>query len=196
MTQNCVIESQRLCFKPLKKKHLNRYVSWLNDPEINRHLGPIIGALFTKEKGEEWYEEMKDQADKRIFTMHLKGNGTEPIGYCGLYRIDYRNDRSTIQVIIGEEEYRGRGLGTEATRLLLDYGFSALSLKTISLSFMEDNEGARQIPKKLGFREAGKLRDFWKVNGKYRAKILMDITKEEFYEQNEPQIEDKYLKNS
>ena len=92
----------------MDKKYLDFYIKWLNDPEINSHLGPIIGSLFTREKGEEWYDNMKSQGNRRIFTLHLKEEGAEPIGYCGLYRIDHRHNRATIQVIIGEEEYRGK----------------------------------------------------------------------------------------
>ena len=195
MAEDCVIESERLCFEPLKKKHLDCYVSWLNDPKLNRHLGPITGALFTREKGEEWYERMKEQNDKRIFSLHPKDGEGEPIGYCGLYKIDHRHERATIQVIIGEEDYRGRGFGTEITRLLLDYSFSLLSLESISLSFMETNSKARRVPKKLGFREAGRLRNYWKVDGKHYDRILMDITREEFYEENEKKITDRYFQS-
>ncbi|MCF7875690.1 GNAT family N-acetyltransferase [Candidatus Bipolaricaulota bacterium] len=193
MPKDCVLESEQLCFKPLEKKYLDRYVGWLNDPKLNRHLGPIAGALFTREKGEEWYDRMKEQDDKRIFSFHPKKGEGEPIGYCGLYRIDHRHERATVQVIIGEEEYRGRGFGTEITRLLLDYGFSFLSLDSVSLSFMETNSKARWVPKNLGFREAGRLRNYWKVDGNYYDRILMDITREEFYEENEAQIADNYL---
>ncbi|MBS3737038.1 GNAT family N-acetyltransferase [Candidatus Bipolaricaulota bacterium] len=189
MATKCVIEGRRLCFRPLDKRYIDHYMSWLNDPNTNRHLGPIIGALFTREKVEEWYEVMKDQNERRVFNLHTKGEENEPIGYCGLYKIDHRNDRATIQVIIGEDDYRGKGYGTEATKLLLDYGFSVLGLNTISLSFMETNNRARAVPKKLGFREAGRLRDYWKVNDKYEDRILMDIRRQEFYEKNEKQME-------
>ena len=188
MSEKCVIKSKRLCFRPLEKKYIDDYMRWLNDPRINRHLGPIIGSLFTREKVEEWYEVMKDQDDKRIFTLLPREKQDKPIGYCGLYKIDHRNDRGTIQAIIGEEDFRGKGLGTEITRVLLDYGFSVLSLNTISLSFMETNKRAGAIPKKLGFREAGRLRNYWKVDGEYKDRLLMDIKREEFYENNEDQL--------
>jgi len=188
MKVKCVIESERLCFKPLDKQYLDYYMEWLNDPDINRHLGPIMGSLFTREKVEEWYEVMKDQDDKRIFSLFHGGKESGPIGYCGLYKIDHRNDRATIQVIIGKDDYRGKGLGTEITRHLVDYGFSVLGLNTISLSFMETNNQARAVPKKLGFREAGRLRDYWKVNDKYEDRILMDIRRQEFYEKNEARM--------
>ncbi len=193
MPKDCVLESKRLCFKPLRKEHLDRYVGWLNDPKLNRHLGPITGALFTREKGEEWYDRMKEQNDKRIFSFHPKEGKGKPIGYCGLYRIDHKHERATVQVIIGEEDHRGQGLGTEITRLLLDYGFALLSLSSISLSFMETNIKVRRVPKKLGFREAGRLRNYWKVDGKYYDRILMDITREEFYEKNEARIAGNYI---
>jgi len=193
MTTSSVFESKNLCFKPLEKKYLATYCAWLNDLRINKFLGPITGSVFTREKVEEWYEEMKEQDEKRIFNLHLKGGPEEPIGYCGLYGINHRHSRGTIQVIIGEKEKQDKGYGTEATKTLLDYGFSVLGLRNISLSMMETNEKARRVPKKLGFREAGRLRDYWKVNGQFRDRLLMDISKEEFYEKNESSLHENYL---
>ena len=196
MTAKSVIESKNLKFKPLSREYLDLYVKWLNDLEVNKFLGPIIGSIFTREKGEEWYEEMKDQQDRRIFTLHSKENGTGPIGYCGLYEIDHRHERASIQVIIGEKEYQNRGLGTEATRLLVDYGFSALGLESINLSLMDTNDKARQVPRKLGFREAGRVRDYWQIGGNFHDRVIMDIKKEEFYEENERKLSESYLNKS
>ncbi len=193
MLSGPVIEGKKLDFKPLSREYLDLYVKWLNDLEVNKFLGPIIGSVFTREKGEEWYEEMKDQGDRRIFTLHLKERDEGPIGYCGLYDIDHRHERASIQVIIGEKEYQDRGLGTEASRLLVDYGFSTLGLESINLSLMEANEGAKQVPKKLGFREAGRVRDFWQIGGNFHDKLIMDIKKKEFYEENEAELSENYL---
>lgn len=195
MTAGTVIEGKNLDLRPLSREYLDLYVKWLNDLEVNKFLGPIIGSVFTREKGEEWYEKMKDQGDRRLFTLHLKTKGPAPIGYCGLYEIDHRHERASIQVIIGEKEHQNRGLGTEATRLLVDYGFSALGLGTINLSLMSTNEVAKQVPSKLGFREAGKVRNYWQVGGNFHDKIIMDITKEEFYEENESELSERYLLN-
>jgi RimJ/RimL family protein N-acetyltransferase len=193
MSTSSVFESENLYFKPLEKKYLDTYCAWLNDLRINKFLGPITGSVFTREKVEEWYEEMKEQDEKRIFNLHLKGGPEEPIGYCGLYGINHRHSRGTIQVIIGEKNEQDKGYGTEATKTLLDFGFSVLGLRNISLSMMETNEKARRVPKKLGFREAGRLRDYWKVNGQFRDRLLMDISKEEFYEKNESSLHENYL---
>lgn len=193
MLSGTVIEGKNLDFKPLSREYLDLYVKWLNDLEVNKFLGPIIGSIFTREKGEEWYEEMKDQGDRRIFTLHLKEKDRGPIGYCGLYDIDHRHERASIQVIIGEKEYQNRGLGTEASRLLIDYAFSTLGLESINLSLMEANEKARQVPKKLGFKEAGRVRDFWQIGGNFHDKIIMDIKRKEFYEENEAELSESYL---
>ncbi len=193
MTTRPVFESQNLYFKPLNKQHLDTYGNWLNDLRINKFLGPITGSVFTREKVEKWYEEMKEQDDKRIFDLHIKDEREEPIGYCGLYGINHRHSRATIQVIIGEKNKQNSGYGTEATRTLLDYGFSVLGLHHIDLSMMESNERARRVPKKLGFREAGKIRDYWKINGQFRDRLLMDITKEEFFEKNDSNLSEDYL---
>ena len=78
--------------------------------------------------------------------------------------------------------------------LLLDYGFSTLSLNTISSTPKESSKKARKVPEKIEFHSAGRLRDYWKANGEYCDRVLMDITREESYEENEQKLADTYFK--
>ena len=93
-------------------------------------------------------------------------------------------------IFIGDEQYRGRGIGKEAIHLILDYGFNYLNLNSIQLSVFAFNERAIACYKKCGFKEVGRLREAYYLNGKYYDKILMDILKSEF---NETYIRNKYI---
>ena len=68
----------------------------------------------------------------------------------------------------------------EAINLLLDYGFSFLNLRNISLNVFEYNEVAYNLYKKIGFKEAGRLRKAVEILGKTYDVIIMDMLKEEF----------------
>lgn len=190
MIEYC-LKSKKVGLKPLMKDHLDRYINWLNDYRLNRHLGPIRGAVFTKEKGQQWYEEMKEGHDKRIFTIFHLPNDI-PIGYGGLYNINHRNQRATLQVIIGEKDYQGQGIGTIVTHLLANFGFKVLDLHSISLSVMECNDKALKVPKDLGFQEAGRLRDHWYVDDNYVDKVILDLVRDDFYDLNQSLLDEKF----
>jgi hypothetical protein len=53
--------------------------------------------------------------------------------------VDHRNRSATFGILIGEPECRGKGYGTETTRLMLDYAFTALGLHNVMLTVFEFN---------------------------------------------------------
>ena len=102
------------------------------------------------------------------------------IGSVSLEKIDWKDRNATLGIMIGEEEYRSKGYGTEAIRLILEYGFKYLNLQNIKLDLMEFNERALKCYQKCGFKEYGRRRKCKYINGKYYDTISMDILAEEF----------------
>ena len=102
------------------------------------------------------------------------------IGHISLHDIDHMHRHAFMGVVIGEDEHRGRGYGTEAVRLILDYGFNTLNLHNIMLSVHADNPAGIACYKKAGFREAGQRREWAYKNGEYIDVIYMDILAREF----------------
>ena len=60
--------------------------------------------------------------------------------------------------LVGEKEYRDKGYGQDATKLLLDYGVNLLNLNSIMLGTFSFNERAINCYKKVGFKEIGRRR--------------------------------------
>ncbi len=73
------------------------------------------------------------------------------------------------------------------------YGSAVLSLHSINLTVKEFTERAKRTYKRAGFKEAGRLRDCWMVDGKFWDDERMDILRDEFYEEHDSVIADKYL---
>jgi RimJ/RimL family protein N-acetyltransferase len=82
--------------------------------------------------------------------------------------------------MIGEPEARGKGYGTETTRLMLDYAFTALGLHSVMLDVSEYNLAGRRAYEKAGFREIGRRRQSDLLNGHLYDLILMDCIATEF----------------
>ena len=107
-------------------------------------------------------------------------NGDVLIGSISLHDIDHINRHAFIGIFIGEEEHRNKGYGTESMRLILDYGFKTLNLHNIMLSVHADNDAGITSYKKVGFREAGRRREWVFKDGRYIDVIYMDILAHEF----------------
>jgi RimJ/RimL family protein N-acetyltransferase len=82
--------------------------------------------------------------------------------------------------MIGEAEARGRGYGTEAAHLMLDYAFTALGLHSVSLTCAEFNIAGQRAYTKAGFMECGRIRENIWYAGQYWDTIYMDCLESEF----------------
>ena len=67
--------------------------------------------------------------------------------------INWRHRRARFGIFLGDRH--GRGLGTEATRLVLDWGFNMLGLANVLLEVLTDNERAIRAYERAGFRRLG-----------------------------------------
>jgi len=95
-----------------------------------------------------------------------------PVGNTLLVRIDHHQGTAEFGILIGER--RGQGLGTEATRLTLDWGFTVLGLHNILLTTFSLNTAALRAYEKAGFREIGRRRGAVVTLGHRFDHILMD----------------------
>lgn len=168
---------------PKNIEDAEKYVEWLNDFRTTDYLGKS-GKIMTLENEKEYLTKaMDDEATLDIVTLAED----KLIGTVGLESIDHLNRTGTLGIFIGDVEEREKGYGTEAIKLILDYGFNYLNLNNIKLDVVEFNNRAIGCYKKCGFKECGRRRKSEFIDGKYYDRISMDILKEEFT--------DKYILN-
>jgi len=102
------------------------------------------------------------------------------IGHTSLHNVEHLNRNAFLGIAIGDAAHRGKGYGAEAIRLALTYGFQTLNLNNIALTVLADNTAAIACYKKVGFREAGRSREWAFRNGRYIDKLYFDILAREF----------------
>ncbi|MGB5692836.1 MAG: GNAT family N-acetyltransferase [Flavobacteriaceae bacterium] len=118
-----------------------------------------------------------DNAHRDIFEvkqlrLSICSNEDKVIGLIDLFDYNPVHKRAGVGIIIQAEDKRNQGLGTEATRLLLDYAFSALDLRQVFANVNEDNVASIHLFKKLGFIETGLKKDWIRSGVKYKNEIL------------------------
>ena len=91
----------------------------------------------------------------------------------GLSHIDKINKTAEIFVVIGEDDYRGKGIGRQAVQWIVDFGFKQLKLHKIALAVFAENLVAVKLYKSLGFKQEGTLKDDAYFGGKYHDTLLM-----------------------
>ncbi|MFE9722229.1 GNAT family N-acetyltransferase [Streptomyces sp. NPDC005794] len=88
--------------------------------------------------------------------------------------------RTAEYVIMLAPEARGRGLGTAATRLALDYAFHVSNLRMVWLKVLAPNQAAIRAYEKADFHVAGRLREAGYWLGKTCDEIIMDSLASDF----------------
>lgn len=103
------------------------------------------------------------------------------VGAVNLNSIDERNGTFSIGIQV-DRDYRGKGFGTEAMRILLHYAFLERRLNKFNVSVLCGNIGSATMMKKLGCQQEGIRRQVVYTDGQYMDEILFGLTKDEFIE--------------
>lgn len=102
------------------------------------------------------------------------------IGEVVLNHVDAANESASFRIAIWEPQDRGRGYGTEATRLLVDFGFCSIGLNRIELEVYAFNPQARRAYEKVGFKAEGTKREALIWEGEKVDAHIMSILRSEY----------------
>jgi RimJ/RimL family protein N-acetyltransferase len=171
------ITGELVALGPPRRDLIPIFQRWMNDFSTTRTLA-IRPRPMTLEQETAWYDGLS-AAGEHLFTIYEHATW-RVIGNCGIFDVDRLNRKAEVGIVIGEPDARGRGYGTEAMRLLLDYGFTVLGMHSIMLRVYAYNPAARRSYEKAGFREIGSRRESIWHAGRFWDEIVMDILAAEF----------------
>jgi len=146
------------------KEHVDTYLKWINDPTIAKFISVYIPQTLEVIK-KEWFPEYLDEKNIWLEIWHKKDQKT--IGMVGLFKIIAPYRRGEIGIFIGEIDYWGKGIGTIAVEMMIDYAFNVLNLHKIVLEVNVTNIRSITMFKKLGFIEEGHLKDMEFIDGEW-----------------------------
>jgi len=179
--QNPFIVGERIYLRPLEPAQDNHhYSTWMNDEEIRRYFS-IYPTSDTR--GKERLEQLYKDGKHIIFGVALNSDN-RLIGLVGLKDINYVNQSAEFYVIIDRSAH-GKGYGTEATKLMIRYGFMELNLNRIQTQDMEDNIGGWRADEKAGFKYEGTLREVILRFGKYHNVKVYSLLRSEYLQNNQ-----------
>lgn len=164
--------------KSCEEEDIIKFTEWMNDFEITDYIDNS-SMSFSYESEKEWIiASAKKSSPGNFNIIDLETN--ELIGSVGLDKIKDVSRSAVLGIFIGNDKYRSSGYGTEAIKLLLEYGFKYLNLHSIKLTVLDVNARAYKCYIKCGFKETGRDREAMYLNGKYHDVIHMDILESEF----------------
>lgn len=177
---------ERCYLSPVDTSYTEIVAKWSNDIDIAIRTGDI-SDMITYDVQREYLNNMNNS---RGYAFYIVSNDDEVIGIGRLMRINFINRNAVMGMFIGDRRYRGSGIGSEATKLLLDFGFNVLNLRNIMIETFSFNEAAIKACKKCGFKEIGRRRNSIIYGNNEYDEVYMDIISDEFHDS----IIDKALK--
>ena len=119
------------------------YKKYVTDPDMTEQK-----HAYDYEEIEEYYATKIEEENRNVFSIML---GAEVIGEIQLKRIDWTVREATLSIILVNDHFKNKGYGTEAEKLILDYGFETLNLNKILADTTLRNERSKHVLKKIGF---------------------------------------------
>jgi RimJ/RimL family protein N-acetyltransferase len=150
---------------------------WYNDSDNIKYMSTVVRERKHTPASVKRDIENSDPGFERLFMVEADG---EVIGHCGIDDIDIHDQRAEIFFLIGVADARGKGIGKEIGRLLLEHAFGEMGLNSLYATAAVENEPSIRILEHLGFKRIGVRRQYNKIGEKFVDEILFDMLKDEY----------------
>lgn len=147
------------------------YLQWMNDSQVVQYL-EVRHTRRTLKDLREYVTGVIERKDDAFFAICLNETGKH-IGNIKLGPINRANGFAHIGLFIGDREYWGKGIATEAVSLIVRYAFETLGLHKVLAGCLANNEASLRVFKKNGFKKEGVQVSQWLCDGKYVDGILL-----------------------
>jgi ribosomal-protein-alanine N-acetyltransferase len=174
-----LIETSRLILRKITPE-VHRYVhSNFSDDDIKtffalttekayaREMRTVAGGLTTFNKSFLW------------FHMLDKASG-DHIGWCGFHTWYTEHARAELGYGLYNDNYKEKGLMTEALKTVLEFGFGEMKLNRVEALIADYNIASIKLVEKFGFKKEGILRGHYFVDGVAEDSVIFGLLKSEY----------------
>lgn len=177
---NGFLQGETVDLVPLNSEHLKIYSKWINDKRVRELALSRLPSMIEAEK--KFLDGVEERQKSQISFEIWHKLDKKPIGICGLHQISWIDSHGEIGLILGELDYWGKGIATEAAKLLIDYGFKELNLHKVITVALAPNVHSWKVSEKHGMKRDAILRDQMYIDGEYVDAYMYSILKKEWLE--------------
>lgn len=168
--------------RPLEFDDIDLLYGWESDIELSLQGGwvPVLSRVAFRQKYEMRISD--PNPDQKLFGIVFE---ERLVGYVQLARIDREEGIAAIGIVIGEKAFQGRGIGSTALRIVLDFAFKVTNLERVYAEVYGFNQRSQRLMEHVGFVKEGILRQHEVHNGERQDMHFYGILKSEFYQKYE-----------
>lgn len=124
------------------------YSSWENDSSIYMDMELFSTYKYDENEVDKYFDAKQNQS--RILFAIMKGE--KPIGELQLKQINMMSKECTLSIHLQNDTVKGKGYGTRAEQLAIQYAFDILGMVAVNADTIEKNIRSQHVLEKVGFR--------------------------------------------
>ncbi len=138
-----------ICLKPMTNALYHEYCqNYEHDPDLFMNMDSFVPYQYDFQQAEQYLQRKKEKK-QIVFAIMREGS---PIGEVLLKEIDYNKRVCTLGICLQNDSVKGKGIGTKAEQLILDYAINQLGMKTVYADAILKNTRSQHVLEKVGFR--------------------------------------------
>jgi [ribosomal protein S5]-alanine N-acetyltransferase len=168
------LETERLLLRKIRQEDIEDMYEYCSMEDVATYVS--WNAHQSKEETKEFLNHILEQ-NTVFFGIEYKENH-KLIGTINYVSWNLKHQKAEIAYILSQP-YWGKGIMTEALKVMIQFGFDYMDLERIEARCIEDNLGSEGVMKKAGMSYEGTLRKSMFTKGKHRNLKLYSILKDE-----------------
>ena len=176
-----MIGGSLVVLRAVEQEDIKALRAWRNLPEVRRNLRAFKEISGTMQQ--KWYDSIGNNSSDNHIYFAIDYNDCL-VGVCGLHYINWCIRSAEASVMIAPD-FSGKGIATDAIKILVDYAFGECNLNKVFCEILSINTASLKVFERVGFKKDGVLRDNFFVDGKYFDSYLLSVLKSEWVNNEE-----------
>ncbi len=169
MSKDLKIVGEQVYLRPITVEDTDKVLKWRNSEIVVKNF--IYRKEVTREDHLNWLANKVEKGLVHQFVVCLK-DGDIPLGSIYLQNFEEEHRKAEWGIFLGETREYGRGIGTEAAKLVLNYAFETLGMHKVISKVLANNIASVRMNEKAGYSHEALLKDELFLDGKYEDLIL------------------------
>ena len=169
LRKDLILEGAQIYLRPICAADTDRVVRWRNDKNVVKNF--IYRIPLSREAHLDWLKNKVERGCVHQFVI-CRNEDKMPLGSVYLQNFEEQNKKAEEGIFLGEEQAYGKGIGTEAAKLMLQYAFEQLRLHKVAARVLAYNRASVCMHEKAGYVQEAYFREELFLDGKYEDLIF------------------------
>jgi len=158
----------------IDKDLIEKIRNWRNNKNISKYM--LNNRYISREEHKSWIKKIKKEENLKAWVIKFND---KPIGLVSLSNINWDKKITEWGFYIYEKSARGKGLGSSTLFKLMCIVFDEMKFKIMRTYVLDNNNIAKHLYKKFGFKLIKKINEVERNNKKIDV-FLMETKKEKW----------------